>query len=370
MTIYIELHAPLDVAPGARIENTVYTIASDFALGAGERAAIRISDDDVVMKNVSLIGASEWDTRWNAGYTGPGIDYRMEGIYLGASSAVDNVRLENLQIRGFPQGGIHSSAYPVTNLRIKRIRVTDCQNAISLKSTGIVVQHSNWTITGVRIWDMWGPWPTPNGNFPALGAQDRSEWRRTCQGGNGIIIENCNDLVLTDALITGDYFCGLKIVGHDAAPGTANATIRRVRCNQTQVQATYHPSNNGGIGPYTGILFDGCVFDKGYASASRSTYGVNGVQLSYPQVTTLTNCKIFSNGRNGHGLQAYDGVTANVTGCLFNSWNGLRFTDPAYAAEVYTSTGGPPPIRIASSINADFLTVNTFVDQTRLLWEH
>lgn len=329
----VTLTRPVLLQSGDTIENTNFLIGDDFQWDTTFSAFYCGDRSDVTFRNVTIqTTKGSWDPRWNDPFdpqAGPGIVREMRALLV---SGARRLVVENVVVRGFPRDGIAVSG--LQESRFADVRVDLCQ-------TGLYASYERPSVgchfENVHVRDTWGGGGVPSAVRPggylggvgiALGAL------RACSvRGCSALGENSGMKLLNPQFVTvSQAFVSTFMVQGDVIPGVLEA-----QCQSVVVEKS--------------------VIDKSHGR-SLQVSGANAFQVS-DRVSGLlvVDCTLHGGGHDGHGMQLVRECDANVRGCTFVGFNGLRGGQPAYAVELLEGC----------RINADFLEVNRFFDQQYLL---
>jgi hypothetical protein len=341
------LRNPIVMKPGEILADKRLVLASDFRW-TPTKAAIYVPAQNVTIRNVEIVGASSWLTRWNAYEeprgAGPGICTGMVGIRLQNAA---RARIEDVSIRGFPGAGI--DGYGLQDAVIRGVTVTACFFGLITRQ---YAPNSGLLIERVEVRDVWGPGPN---RWPGVGGPPSQLRPGGFIGSDGIVCHSLRNAVLKDSSVLGEQFASFKLVNpvDTEVSGLLGTNLMIQGTSDLEWKIDKEPSRN--------VRVRDCTFDKGLGSGAFADNG-NAIQVSWHvRDLLIERCTLIAAGKNGHGIQFAVDAHGRVVNCVFEGFNGVRGVTPAHAVEVSDRT---------SSVNADLAAINTFRNQQRILLRH
>ena len=337
------LRRPIVLAKGDVLEGKSFTLAPDFAW-TQSMAAIYASGPGIVIRNVDVIGASEWQPRWDA-YREPvggpaGIPSGCAGIRM---QRVPGAQVTGVTVTGFPGPGF--TAFGLDDAFVRDVRVSHC-------FAGVVVEwyqrNHRVLVEDVHAEDLWGPGP---GRWPRIGGAPSRRRPGKWMGGDGLVLESLRASTVRNCTAVGEQFGSFKLVNPQ------DVQVSGLQGVNLMVQGTSDLDWKIDTVPAKNVRVSGSTLDKSLGTGEIVDAG-NALQISWNVENILIeNCVLRAAGHDGHGIQFAKYVHGRVVGCTIEGFNGRRGQSPAYAIEV---TDG-------STVNDDFAKVNTFVDQHRII---
>jgi len=329
------LREPIGLSSGQTLENRSFLLAQDFRWNSWQSVVFGNQVEDVVIRNVTLLGSQVWQERWNQANEGggpPGIHSAMSGIKLqGASRA----RIESCRIEGFPKFGIYVHGFQ--DGQIRDLQVRHCFQGIRL---GNVAPNPRVRIEHIVVRDTWGPGA---GLWPGVAGAPSVERPGEFIGSDGIAAEHLTDSLVLDFQVLGECYTAFKF-----SVGCKDLELVQLFGNCLQLDGG---TTGEGI---TGARFLACTLDKSLAVGAVSDQG-QALQISNRVQVKALRSLFRSDGHGGHGVQVH-GATADIRECTFSGFNGNAGITPAHAAQ--TAAGGV--------LNEDFASVNRFTNQQRI----
>lgn len=337
------LHKAITLSSGDVLENRRFVIAPDFAWST-TRAVIYGNGEGIVIRNVEIVGASRWQSRWNqlneADGGPPGIPAGCAGIRL---QHAPGVQIIDVGVRGFPIHGI--TGFGIDEAVIQRIRVSNCFHGVV---TEWYQPNHHVLVDDVHVTDLWGPGP---GKWPGIGGHPSRARAGEFIGGDGLVLASLRDSQVRNCTVLGEQFVSMKLVN----PQRVQAT--RINGPGIMVQGTSDREWKIDRTPARDVSIISCTIDKSLGEGEMVEEG-NALQVSWNVENILIrDTLVRAAGKNGHAIEFAGNVRGRVEGCSIEGFNGKRFLNPAYAILVADN----------SSVNADFEQVNTFVNQKRLI---
>lgn len=341
------LDAPIILKSGDLLENLELRLSPRYRWQPSYAVIYGGKVQDVTIRNVRIEGSESWLPRWQdyhepKGTPRTGIPSEQSGIRL---QTCRNITLDGLEIEGFPRFAI--TGFGLDDCVMRDIQVTRCRLGIA---TSHYQPSHRLLVEKVRVHDTWGPapglWPGIDGGIPSKVRPG------TYTGGNGIGLDTVREGVLRDCDVRGEHWRSYKLVNPQ------NLEAARLVGNGLMVQGTADEVWKIHKEPARDIRLRDCVFDKSLGTGKVREIG-NGLQISWHvHGFDARGCKLDGDGQGGHGIQLAVDAHANVVDCTFEDFNGMRGGERCYAADV----------REGCTLNADFETRNTFVDQQRKAW--
>lgn len=332
---------PIRLRQGESLRDVELVLAEGFQFDS-TLSAVYSSSPDVTVKNVTLRGSPNWQSRWNSSRKFQdelpgGMPADMAGIRF---QKCPRAVLDGVRVEGFPREGI--VGFGLDNAVIRDVQITRC-------FMGLRIQHyapnHNVHVSNVHVRDLWG---SPR----KLEQHGESKLHPgVSNGGDGLALTSLRDSTIEDCSVLGEQYASYKLTH------PMNVTGRRLRGISLMVQGTADRVWKIHKEPCRGTRILDSTFDKSLGSGAIAKEG-NGLQISINVADLLIkNCSLKASGKGGSGLQVAIDSHARIEGCTFEGFNGMRGNQPCYAIDVLAGC----------SINEDFEALNTFVDQHRLI---
>ncbi|MBT40003.1 MAG: hypothetical protein CL938_15825 [Deltaproteobacteria bacterium] len=339
------LDGPIGLKSGDVIENLELVVGPRFRWKPHFGVIWGSNVQDVLIRNVSIVGPQTWAERWNV-YSEPkgapptGIPTQLNGIRMHGAK---NVTIEQVRIEGLPRYGITGFGYD--DCVIRDVEVTRCVVGITIKH---LRPSHRLLVEGIRVHDTWGPahglWKGRGGGVPSKvhpGAHT---------GGDGIVLDTVREGILRNCDVRGEHYGSYKLVN------PIDFEAHHLEGMSLMVQGTSDKQWKIHKEPARKIRLHDSTFDKSRGKSGKIRRDGNVLQISWHvHDLEVERCKLRADGMGGHGIQLALDAHARVVDCTFEGFNGMRGGQPCFAADVYED----------SSLNADFEQRNRFVNQER-----
>jgi hypothetical protein len=259
---------------------------------------------------------------------------------------VRDLRVERVSIEGLPREAIGGNG--LDGALFRDVDIRHCYHGINF---GVNAPSQRVTIERVSVGDLWGPPPEfahPDGKANNPSRARLGGWI----GGDGFALNSLRDSVLRDCVKIGEGFASFKLTN------AQRVTVLRLRGATLQLQGIAGGTAGAAMQPAKDVIVQDCVFDKGLGYGGPNNSEGCGIQVTYHVgQASIQRCLVNAAGQGGHGIQVTSESHARIEACTIRGFNGKRGANPAHAIDV-----GPD-----SSVNADVVSVNRFVDQARIL---